>query len=100
MTIKRNVSYLANLGYALTRLLAALIGADYRVALINAGILPNQIETALNSIEDEVEKAKALTEWEYALVFDRSHSLIAAIADQLNVTEKDIDDLFRDAAKI
>lgn len=73
---------------------------QFRLALIDTGILPTQIESALNNIEDEIEKAKALTEWEYALSFDRSHSLIVAIADQLNVSEEDIDDLFREAAKL
>jgi len=48
----------------------------------------------LESIADETERKKALVEWEYSIEIERSHPLVFTFADQLGLTETDLDNLF------
>lgn len=42
----------------------------------------------------------AQIEWEYAATVDRSHPIIAVVQQQQGMTDSQIDDLFREAAKL
>lgn len=71
-----------------------------RLALVDSGISISQVESALNSIEDETQKEKALIEWEYALTFNRKHPLINQMGMSLGISETDIDNLFISGSSI
>ncbi len=66
-----------------------------RAALHNAGLLP-AVEAAIAASGD----ALAQIAWADAASFERSSPTVAAIAAGLGVTDSQIDDLFRAAAKI
>ena len=71
-----------------------------RLALIDRGIMPEQITQMLSGIEDEVLRAKALAEWEFASEVKRDHPLIAQLAGALEFTDEDVDEVFREAKAI
>lgn len=67
---------------------------QFRLALIDSGYDLNQVQTMLDNIPNEIERKKALVEWEYAVVIERTHPLISSFASQLGMSETDLDNLF------
>lgn len=67
---------------------------QFRLALIHNNIDIQTIETMLNSIENPYDKQVALVEWEYALEIRIDHPLIISFATQLNITQKNLDEIF------
>ena len=65
-----------------------------RLALLNAGLL-DDVEVVIAAAGRE-----AQLEWEYAAVVDRSNPAVAAVRQQEALTDAQIDDLFREAAKL
>ena len=65
-----------------------------RMALSDAGLL-SAVETAIAAADEKTKVA-----WEYALEWRRSSPMIAALSTALNMTDAEIDELFRNAAKI
>ena len=65
-----------------------------RLALLNAGLL-DDVEVVIAAAG-----RKAQLEWEYAAVVDRSNPAVAAVQQQEALTDAQIDDLFREAAKL
>lgn len=65
-----------------------------RLALLKAGLL-DDAESTIASAGRE-----AQLEWEYASVIERSNPVIAIVQQQQGVTDDQIDDLFREAAKL
>jgi len=65
-----------------------------RLALLNAGLL-DDVEVVIAAAGRE-----AQLEWEYAAVVDRSNQAVAAVQQQEALTDAQIDDLFREAAKL
>lgn len=65
-----------------------------RLALLNAGLL-DDVEVVIAAAGRE-----AQLEWEYASVVERSNPVIAIVQQQQGVTDEQIDDLFREAAKL
>ena len=65
-----------------------------RLALLKAGLL-DDVEMVIASAG-----RAAQLEWEYAAVVDRSNPAIAAVQQQEALTDAQIDDLFREAAKL
>lgn len=65
-----------------------------RIALIRSGISLASVENELNNIQDPVEKEIAIAEWEYALDIQRDHPLLIMMAQKLNITEQQINDIF------
>ena len=65
-----------------------------RLALLSAGLL--------DDVEMVVAAAgrAAQLEWEYAAVVERSNPAVAAVQQQESLTDEQIDDLFREAAKL
>ena len=70
-----------------------------RLALLGIGIAPNDVETALNQL-DEPQKTAALIEWEYALEVKRDHPLIGQLAAVFEKTSADVDALFLQASEL
>ena len=65
-----------------------------RLALLNAGLL-DDVEVVVAAAGRE-----AQLEWEYAAVVDRSNPAVAIVQQQKVLTDAQIDDLFREAAKL
>ena len=65
-----------------------------RLALLSAGLL-DDVEMVITAAG-----RAAQLEWEYAAVVDRSNPAVAAVQQQEALTDAQIDDLFREAAKL
>ena len=65
-----------------------------RMALSDAGLL-SAVETAIAAADEKTKVA-----WEYALEWRRSSPMIAALSTALNMTDAEIDDLFKAASQI
>ena len=65
-----------------------------RLALLSAGLL-DDVEMVIAAAG-----RAAQLEWEYAAAVDRSNPAVAAVQQQEALTDAQIDDLFRDAAKL
>ena len=65
-----------------------------RLALLSAGLL-DDVEMVIAAAG-----RAAQLEWEYAAVVDRSNPAVAAVQQQESLTDAQIDDLFREAAKL
>ena len=65
-----------------------------RIALLSAGLL-DDVEMVITAAG-----RAAQLEWEYAAVVDRSNPAVAAVQQQKALTDAQIDDLFREAAKL
>lgn len=68
--------------------------AQFRVALIESGIMPAQVDGAIAAIPDAKAKAIAVARWEYANHIRRSDPLIAALAPAFGLTSAAVDQLF------
>jgi hypothetical protein len=68
-------------------------------AMIKAGLNPATITVAINSIEDATEQALAKADWEDASFIERQYPLINQFAAGFGLSEEDVDELFRAAAK-
>ena len=65
-----------------------------RLALLSAGLL-DDVEMVIAAAG-----RAAQLEWEYAAVVDRSNPAVAVVQQQESLTDAQIDDLFREAAKL
>ena len=65
-----------------------------RLALLSAGLL-DDVEMVITAAG-----RAAQLEWEYAAAVDRSNPVVAAVQQQKALTDAQIDDLFREAAKL
>lgn len=65
-----------------------------RLALLSAGLL-DDVEAVISAAG-----RAAQLEWEYASVVDRSNPAVAIVQQQQGMTDAQIDDLFREAAKL
>ena len=65
-----------------------------RLALLSAGLL-DDVEMVITAAG-----RAAQLEWEFAAVVDRSNPAVAAAQQQKELTDAQIDDLFREAAKL
>ena len=65
-----------------------------QLALLSAGLLDD-----VGAVISAAGRAAQL-EWEYAAVVDRSNPAVAAVQQQQALTDVQIDDLFREAAKL
>lgn len=71
-----------------------------RLWLIANGIALSNVDSAISSIPDTIEKAKAQIEWEYATAYKRDHPLVAQITTAIGMTSVQVDEAFRDASKL
>lgn len=65
-----------------------------RMALSDAGLLAG-VEAAITAADEKTKVA-----WEYALEWKRTSPMIVALATALNMTDTQVDDLFKAAAQI
>lgn len=69
-----------------------------RLALLSAGLL-DSVDEAVDALEGDAGRA-AQIEWEYAQEISRSHPFVQSIAQALELTDSQLDDLFRAASLI
>lgn len=70
-----------------------------RIALLEAGML-DAVEAALASMPDGPDKRKAKIEWDFAGTVERDSALTRQMAQALELSESDLDDLFKAAAHV
>jgi hypothetical protein len=69
-----------------------------RLALLQVGLLAT-VEAAIAAMP-VLEGETARIEWEYAATVDRSNPLFASLGAALQLSEEDLDNLFRLAARL
>ena len=70
---------------------------QFRLALLDIDVTPDNVESLLATIEDEKLRTAAQIEWRNATEIRRDHPLIAQIAPMLGGTDEMLDDLFLSA---
>lgn len=71
-----------------------------RLWLIQNGIDLNNINTAIDAIEDPIIRESVRVEWEYATYVERSYPWLGALASQLGFSEEDLDRAFQEGPLI
>jgi hypothetical protein len=71
-----------------------------RLWLIQHGISLNQIENAIQQIQDDMVRQTVQIEWEYAPYVERNHPWLISLAQSLGLNEEQIDQAFREASLI
>jgi hypothetical protein len=71
-----------------------------RLWLLQNGISLNQVEDAIDTINDPLLRESTRVEWEYAPYIERNHPLIESLAQYLGLTSEQIDQGFIDASQI
>lgn len=82
----------------LRALMPILTPRQFRDALIDADIMPDQVTVAISQIPDAKARAKALNAWEYPTQFTRTDPLIDDIGNVFNFTTQQIDEMWRVAS--
>lgn len=77
-----------------------LSARQVRLWLLRNGISLDQVNQAINSIEDTSVRDGVAIEWEYAPYIERSHPMLIPLAQSLGLSESDIDRAFLEAANI
>lgn len=71
-----------------------------RKALMLAGVTDSMVRSAIAaSALSDTDKQLALIDWEFHPTVQRSSPLVALLAPALGLTQSQVDDLFREAAK-
>jgi len=70
-----------------------------RLQLVLNGFNLNAIDLIIDSLA-EPNKSIAKVSWEYATTFEREHQMLALIAQQLGITETELDTIFINAEKL
>jgi hypothetical protein len=71
-----------------------------RLWLIRNGVSLAQVETAIASIPDQLQRDSVQVEWEYAPYVERAHPMLIPLAAALGLTEAQVDQAFIEAAVI
>lgn len=71
-----------------------------RIWLIQNGISLQQVENAINSMEDPVLREITRVEWEYAPYIERSHPMLVPLSSLLGLTQAQLDQAFIEAQNI
>ena len=71
-----------------------------RLWLIQHGVSLSQVDAAIASIPDQLQRDRVQVEWEYAPYVERSHPMLVPLALALGLTEQQVDQAFIEAAVI
>lgn len=77
--------------------LAPLTSRQLRLGLVGGGVMPAQVDAAIAAITDDVARAVAEIEWEYASQFERDHPLIEQVGMALGLSVEQIDTMWQAA---
>lgn len=70
-----------------------------REIIIRNGLF-NSVEAYINNIEDETERLIARNYWEYSEVFERNHPVLLTLVSALDITDEQLDEMFKEASKL
>jgi hypothetical protein len=73
---------------------------QFRLILVQNGISLSSIEQAIDGIEDEEIRLKTKIEWEYSSEINRKHPSIIGFLSQFNLTESDLNEMFKIASEL
>lgn len=82
----------------LRAIMRPLTPREFRDALIDNDIMPDQVTVAINQIADDKARAKALNAWEYPTQFTRTDPLVDQIGTIFGLTPEKIDKLWTEAS--
>jgi hypothetical protein len=71
-----------------------------RLWLIRHGISLSQVDAAIDSIPDQLQRDSVRVEWDYAPYVERSHPMLIPLAIYLGLTEEQVDQAFIEASSI
>ena len=66
----------------------------FRLALIQSGIMPSQIDYYIDQIPSAQAKERIYTLWNFALQLERADENLNAMASEFNITQQQLDELF------
>jgi hypothetical protein len=69
-----------------------------RLWLIQHGISLSQVDAAIDSIPDQLQRDLVRVEWNYAPYVERSHPMLIPLAAYLGLTEEQVDQAFIEAS--
>jgi len=78
---------------------STITARQLRLQLVLNGFDLNTIDLIIDSLP-EPNKSIAKVSWEYATTFEREHQMLALIAQQLGITETELDTIFINAEKL
>lgn len=78
---------------------AAVTMRQARLVLLQAGLL-DQVDAVIAAIADPAERAAAEITWEYSTEVERHNLLVEQLAAAFDLTDEQIDDMFRQAATL
>lgn len=73
---------------------------QFHLAALSLGITRESIIEAINSIEDEQQRAVALIDYKEAIVFERTWPMLEQMVAAMGLTPEQVDDAFRQGAKL
>lgn len=73
---------------------------NFRLALIDKGISIADIDARIDLIEPQIEKEKAYTLWNFANIYERNNELLISVANQLGISDTELDDIFITAERL
>lgn len=73
---------------------------QFRLALIERGIMFNDIDAAINNIQNEILKSQIRVELEYSYEVNRKSSKIIEFAKELNLSAVDLNNMFKTAINL
>ena len=79
---------------------ANISAKQIRLWLIQHGISLQSVTDAINTIEDQLLRDSVAVEWEYAPYIERNHPMLVPLAQNLGLTETQIDQAFIEASNI
>jgi hypothetical protein len=71
-----------------------------RIWLLQHGISLQQVENAIDTIQDPVLRDITKVEWEYAPYIERNHPMLVPLAQALGLTQEQLDQAFIEAKNI
>lgn len=76
----------------------SLSARQFRLGLIEGGILLSQVDAAIEAITEPLERNKAQVAWEYAVEFERLNPLVLSMSAALGLSDEDVDGLWEMAS--
>lgn len=79
---------------------ASVTARQIRLWLVAHGMSLANVEAAIDTIPDPMQRDMVRVEWEYAPYVERSHPMLLPLAAALGLTSEQVDDAFREAATL
>ena len=70
------------------------------LTVIKLAGLKDTIDAAIESITDDSQRIAAETYWQESLYFERDNPLLKALAESVDISQEQLDDMFRQAATL